>query len=156
VNFDWDGMSDLQQGTMTEESEQFEDESDCGDGWFNSKGCGDSERESDTRDKGDDGAEDWSEDSEDSSVDNEEGSGSLPMPCAALQLHVWSRRSVEDMVLNSLICSVTDSVAVGLYAHNTWMYARKTAVTAAEKVTMFRTVTFTVWRAAGGAEKKVL
>jgi hypothetical protein len=36
------------------------------------------------------------------------------------------------------------------------MYARKTAVTAAEKVTMFRTVTFTVWWAAGGAEKKVL
>ena len=47
---------------------------------------------------------------------------------------------MEDRVCDSLTCSVTENETVGLYAHNTRMYACKTVVTATEKVIMLTTV----------------
>jgi hypothetical protein len=119
---------------MGEESEQFEEESEFGEGWFGMGGFRDGERNDDTGDNSEDGSADSTMD------DSEEEFSSSVVACMALQLRVWSGGSMEDGVRNSLTGSGMKIGKVGVYAHNTRMYARKITVTATGRVITLFTV----------------
>ena len=120
---------------MGEESEQFEEESEFGEGWFGTGGFGDGERNNDTGDNSKDGSADSTMD------DSEEEFSSSVVACTVLRLRVWSRGSVEDGVCDSLTGSGTKIGKVGVYVRNTRMYARKITVTATGRViTLFMVV----------------